>query len=216
MKKIFIATLATLSIFLVQTQVKSQPFTLLKDINTNPGANGGNSDPSYLINFNGTLYFSADSRNMGIFPPYREVFKTDGTSAGTVILRDIGQNSPGNPTGLTVFNGALYFAVNDNMHGYELWKSDGTDAGTVMVKDINPSGSSYPQSLAALGGNIFFAASNGSNGTELWKSNGTSAGTVLVKDINPGAASGYPTEKEAMREPSAESSLSIQLNGRTV
>ena len=196
MKKIFIATLATLSIFLVQTQVKSQPFTLLKDINTNPGANGGNSDPSYLINFNGTLYFSADSRNMGIFPPYREVFKTDGTTAGTVILSDIGQNSPGNPTELTVFNGALYFAVNDNMHGYELWKSDGTAAGTVMVKDINTTeaGGSHPANLTVVNNTLYFTANDGAanHGEELWKTDGTEAGTVMVKDVYAGTTSSSP------------------------
>lgn len=198
MKKIFIAGLAILSILLLtQNQGIGQPFTLLKDINTNPGANGGNSDPSSLTNFNGTLYFSADSRNMGIFPPYREIFKTDGTSAGTVILEDIGQNSPGNPTGLTVFNGTLYFAVNDNIHGYELWKSDGTADGTVMVKDINTTeaGGSHPSNLTVVNNTLFFTANDGAtnHGEELWKTDGTEAGTVMVKDIWAGTTSSSPT-----------------------
>lgn len=198
MKKIYFASLALLSILLTTTQVKSQPFSLLKDINTNPSSNSGNSDPSYLINFNGTLYFSADSRNTGINSSGREVFKTDGTSAGTVILKDIGQGGPGNPTDLTVFNGALYFAVNDNIHGYELWKSDGTSAGTVMVKDINTTepGGSHPANLTVVGNTLFFTADNGAtnNGEELWKTDGTEAGTVMVKDIKPGTSSSEPVD----------------------
>src|SRR5689334_9248426 len=105
MKRIFIASLGILSVLIMPSKAISQPFSLLKDINTNPSANAGNSDPSYFINFNGTLYFSADSRNTGINSSGREVFKTDGTTAGTVFLKDIGQGGPGNPTGLTIFNG---------------------------------------------------------------------------------------------------------------
>jgi ELWxxDGT repeat protein len=196
MKKFYIISLAILSILLATTKVNSQPFTLLKDINANPSANSGNSDPSYLINFNGTLYFSADSRNTGINSSGREVFKTDGTAAGTVMLKDIGQGGPGNPTDFTIFNGELYFVVNDNMHGYELWKSDGTAAGTVMLKDINTTepGGSHPANLTVVNNTLFFTANNGAtnNGEELWKTDGTEAGTVMVKDIKPGSASSEP------------------------
>ena len=57
MKRIFIASLGILSVLIMPSKAISQPFSLLKDINTNPSANAGNSDPSYFINFNGTLYF---------------------------------------------------------------------------------------------------------------------------------------------------------------
>jgi ELWxxDGT repeat protein len=75
-----------------------------------------------------------------------ELWKTDGTAAGTMMVKDI---NPGAGDGFlspfTVLNSALYFSATDGVTGYELWKTDGTAAGTVMVKDINPgAGDSYP------------------------------------------------------------------------
>src|SRR5262249_11737905 len=94
---------------------------------------------------------------------------------------------------LTDFNGTLFFAANDGVHGTELWKSDGTADGTVLVKDINPGRSgSYLFNLTVIDGTLFFTANDGVHGAELWKSDGTTAGTVLIKDINPGRASSYP------------------------
>ncbi len=68
-----------------------------------------------------------------------ELWKSDGTAAGTVLVKDI---RPGifnsNPLSLTNVNGTLFFAANDGVTGFELWKSDGTAAGTVMVKELTP------------------------------------------------------------------------------
>ncbi len=88
----------------------------------------------------------------------RELWKSDGTAAGTVLVRDIVPNtSTSAPGALIDVNGTLFFAVNDSVHGRELWKSDGTAAGTVLVRDINPgSADGFRQrSLAAINGNLF-------------------------------------------------------------
>ena len=117
-----------------------------------------------------------------------ELWKSDGTAAGTVMVKDINLSGSSNPSQLTAFGNTIYFAATDGTNGYELWKSDGTPDGTVMVRDINPSGDSNPESMAAFGSAIYFDAYEGTYGNELWKSDGTRDGTVLVKDfdVSPG------------------------------
>jgi ELWxxDGT repeat protein len=167
----------------------------VKDIR--PGTSNS-SDPRYLVNVNGTLFFSANNGTNG-----RELWKSDGTAVGTVMVKDIrsGPNSsnPGSRIavlisllgGMQNVNGTLFFTANDGSTGVELWKSDGTEAGTVLVKDIRPgSSSSAPQSFVNLNGTLFFTATDLTSGYELWRSDGSTAGTVLVKDILPGSGSG--------------------------
>jgi ELWxxDGT repeat protein len=140
---------------------------------------------SQLTNVNGILYFQADDGVNG-----DELWKSDGTEAGTVLVKDINVGSDSSDASdLTNVNGTLYFQATDGVNGYELWKSDGTEAGTVLVKDINAgsSGSSI-QYLTNVNGTLYFRADDGVNGDELWKSDGTAAGTVLVKDINVGSS----------------------------
>ena len=73
----------------------------------------------------------------------RELWKTDGTLAGTVLVADV---APGignaSPTDLAPIGTELYFAAGHGAAGRELWKSDGTAAGTVLVADVNAGASS--------------------------------------------------------------------------
>jgi ELWxxDGT repeat protein len=140
------------------------------------------SIPGNLTNVNGTLFFSAADGTTG-----GELWKSDGTAAGTVMVKDITPGPAGfSPGELANVNGTLFFRASDGATGAELWKSDGTAAGTVLVKDIRPgSDGSLPNHLVNVNGTLFFAANDGSNGFELWKSNGTAAGTVMVKQIDP-------------------------------
>jgi ELWxxDGT repeat protein len=118
-------------------------------------------------------------------PNHVALWKSDGTAAGTTLVKDIG--SPGEYTSvsdLTVVNGTLFFSGDDGVGGLELWKSDGTTAGTGMVADVNPGpASSSPANLTRVNGTLFFTAEVGSF-SELWKSNGTAAGTVLVAQFS--------------------------------
>jgi ELWxxDGT repeat protein len=132
---------------------------------------------NYLTDVGGTLFFKASGDGS-------ELWKSDGTAAGTEMVKNINPAYSGNnPSLLTNVGGTLFFTADDGTNGYELWKSDGSATGTVMVKDINPAGSG-PEYLTNVGGTLFFRADDG-NGKELWKSDGTAAGTEMVKDINP-------------------------------
>src|SRR5262245_4874757 len=160
---------------------------LVADINA--VASTAASNPAGFTNVNGTVYFKATDPVHG-----EELWKSDGTTAGTVLVKDIFPGSgPSTINYLSAMNGALFFVGQDGVHGNELWKSDGTEAGTVMVKDFVPGlAQGAFNSFIDFNGTLFFTFSDGVNGYELWKSDGTEAGTGMVKDINPGAGDGFP------------------------
>ena len=121
-----------------------------------------------------------------------EIWKSDGTEAGTVLVEDLRPGPAGSyPRALTNVAGILYFSAFDLDVGFELFRTDGP-AGAVLVKDIRPgqdpsSGpfSSEPGRFTALGDRLFFFANDGTRGQELWTSDGTAGGTTLVRDIAP-------------------------------
>ncbi len=168
------------------------PAFLVRDISPGPDASAV-SDPSDFIVLGDVVLFTADDNVHG-----RELWRTDGTSEGTVLVKDINPGSVSSivyaPDPFTPFKGAVFFVAYDQTHGGELWRTDGTADGTVLVKDINPGAgsSSYASGFFEWNGTLFFAASDETAGAELWKSDGTDNGTVRVADINPGMAGSSP------------------------
>lgn len=145
----------------------------------------------WVASLGGFLYFFADDGTNG-----REVWKSDGTGPGTVIVKNLTTTSS-LPDSLTLANGLVFFSANDGVSGDELWKSDGTEPGTTRLSDILPgSGDSSPQDLTRVGSSLLFTADDGVTlRRELWKSDGTVPGTVLVRDIHPWVGwSSNPTE----------------------
>jgi ELWxxDGT repeat protein len=158
----------------------------LADINVGAGAGMLGVQP---VVFNGAAYFVGnDPANTG-----REVWKTDGTVAGTVLLKDI---EPGvgssDPYGFTVFNGWLYFAATDAAAGREVWRTDGTAAGTTLAADlIAGAGDSNPSGFTVFNNQLYFQANTAANGVELYRL--TALGTWTTTDIAVGPNSSKPS-----------------------
>jgi ELWxxDGT repeat protein len=174
--------------------------SLVKDINPTGSSDPGDSAAA----LNGVLFFRANDPGV----TGEELWRSDGTEAGTYLVKDINTNGSdgSNPSDLTVVGNTLFFTANDGSEGggndgYELWKSNGTTAGTQLVEDINSTDNSFPSQLTKVGSTLFFTAydgpqGGGTHGYELWKStDGTAANTTIVEDINTNAlnASGNST-----------------------
>jgi len=139
---------------------------------------------SQAVRYEGIVYgeyilFDADDGVHG-----RELWISDGTQEGTVMVKDINPLGDSNPYEYFEYDGKILFRADDGINGTELWVTDGTNSGTYILKNINPSGSSDVRYFINYQNNVYFRA-NGSSGYELWMTDGTSGGTVLFKDINP-------------------------------
>ncbi|MHC5918141.1 MAG: ELWxxDGT repeat protein, partial [Nostoc sp.] len=112
------------------------------------------SSPSNLYNVNGTLYFTADNGINGL-----ELWKSDGTAAGTVLAKDINERTlSSSPNKLIDVNGTLYFIANDGVNGSQLWKVDPTTGNPVrlVVPNLYGNNADYIDSLTNVGGKLYF------------------------------------------------------------
>jgi ELWxxDGT repeat protein len=169
--------------------------TLLKDVNVSGSNRDQHSSPAQLTPAGNLTFFLAYTAETGI-----ELWKTDGTAAGTALVKDIYPGLPdSNILELTAVGDTVFFTANEPGHGRELWKSDGTAAGTVIVKELTAGtvGTSLSD-FTEMNGTLYFVARTDDLGEELWKSDGTAAGTVIVKDIGPGTGNSYPSDLKAI------------------
>ena len=153
---------------------------LVKTIGGAPFGAGLNS----LANIGGTLFFTSDDGG----PGFGEIWKSDGTEAGTVLLKDVLASATfgRTPSYFTNVGGKLFLSTQNTGTG-EIWKSDGTTSGTVLVKQFPAAGSSdvTPQNLVAAGSKLVFDVLDATGDPKLWSSDGTTTGTVLLA---PGTA----------------------------
>lgn len=141
------------------------PFVVSNYVNSNPATISGNK-----------AFFTANDSVHGF-----ELWVTDGTTDGTMMVKDINSGAGHGRVGNMVdVNGMLYFFADDGVHGEELWKSDGTAAGTVMVKDMAPGKvDAYGYCMTAGKNNLLYFYYN----MAIWQSDGTVQGTKAVDDF---------------------------------
>jgi ELWxxDGT repeat protein len=197
---------------------------LVKDIDPGPlvikkmeKTETGSSAPDSVLRTKKWIYFQASTVKYG-----EELWKSDGTTSGTKIVKDIvpGPGDSGPEDIVSTAPRTTFFRAWDKKHGEELWRTDGTESGTKLIKDINPDlppgarcdqsecgipkGWSHPDTVTVMGKQVFFAADDGKHGVELWKSDGTEKGTTLVKDINTVPGNSNPNDKGDAINRSAE------------
>ena len=88
---------------------------------SNPSYSLSISDIGSLTAVGSTLYFTASDGTNG-----RELWKSDGTASGTVMVKDINSgSSDSSPSYLAVVGNTLYFQATDGTNGSELWTNRG-------------------------------------------------------------------------------------------
>ncbi len=171
---------------------------IVKDIF--PGS--ASSFPAYITLVDNKLFFSSNDGIHGF-----ELWKSDGTEEGTILVKDINPNGNGipydpaldegninlNPHSFSNVNGTLFFTANDGINVLQLWKSDGTEGGTIQLEEVNNKVKGITN-LFAIGDILYFSGSTDQEGKELWRTDGTGAGTYLAADINPGPGSSNPSQ----------------------
>ncbi|HLP18624.1 MAG TPA: T9SS type A sorting domain-containing protein [Bacteroidota bacterium] len=132
------------------------------------------------------------TNNLLVFFNNNKVWRSDGTEAGTFILKNIsiyGATTGAPSHACAVLNDKLYFAgdsTQSNPVKDQLWVTDGTVGGTKLVKTINPSGPAGIGGMFVSDGKLYFYAYDGSgNGywCQPWVSDGTPAGTFKLKAV---------------------------------
>src|SRR5207244_9669657 len=113
-----------------------------------------------------------------------QLWKTDGTSDGTVMVKEFASGSSKSTlTRIVSVGSRAVFAVDDGVRGVEPWVSDGTPEGTILLRDISASGSSFPGDFFVADGIAYFSAADPEHGAELWQTDGTPEGTQLGADL---------------------------------
>ncbi|MEO5889169.1 MAG: hypothetical protein ABIQ31_02895 [Ferruginibacter sp.] len=130
--------------------------------------------PQHLTVFNSKLYFEASDPTHG-----QELYMSDGTAAGTILVKDILPGTGSSVGGeIAIYNGQMYFTC---YQLGEMWKSDGTAAGTQLVKTNFVDYTWY----SAVWNNKMYITSR--TNYPIYESDGTTAGTGNMTATNIGA-----------------------------
>ncbi len=120
---------------------------------------------SNLAVYEGKYYFTGKTSEVG-----EELWRSDGTVSGTVLLKDINPGSRSSkPEFMTHYLNQLCFIADTDNEGRELWCTDGTASGTRLVEDVNPGSEDGADSVIGEHNNrLLFVADDGMHGKELW------------------------------------------------
>ena len=159
---------------------------MIKDIESGSGS----GYPKCISVVNDFLLVSATTTSTG-----QELWRCDGTSDGTELIKDLYPGFYGEAFNLRVINGKMIF---DSQFANEYkYTSNGTPEGTYPLAFSSVGNNFHPAyGNPVLNGFVYFSgkalADSGNADFELWRTDGTPSGTTRVKDIAPGLGSSIP------------------------
>jgi ELWxxDGT repeat protein len=158
------------------------------------------SDPAGMFTFNNEVYFAARD-GFGSESTGRELWKTDGTAEGTVLVANIAGETPidfggrsSNPRGFTAVGDFLYFIAEDGEGTTGIWRTDGTSDGTEFVAEFD--GVFSDDRLVAIGDYVYFVGATfdlGDVEIELWYLD-TVTDDFAPIDLVPGDEGSFPSK----------------------
>ena len=132
-----------------------------------------------------------------------ELWRSDGTAEGTVLIRAFGPEDADGALPTEVFAEAggmlFYFANSTGGSLFVPWRTDGTAAGTFRLTEEGMPGCCLLPEMEAVGSRVFFGLRDEEHGHELWASDGTREGTRRVRDLAPGTQDSVPGELTAFQ-----------------
>ena len=152
-----------------------------KALGTTKLSSSANSLQKNIILYNDMLFYP------GVSGSEIELWKSNGTTAGTEMVRDINPSVRGIvlSSPLVKVNNLVLFGGATDSFGHELWVSDGTESGTKMIKDIVPGKpGSFPDNFIVTSDHVYFTAGTGGGNAEVFTSDGTALGTKQVTDFS--------------------------------
>lgn len=136
---------------------------------------GGGFYPLSLMAAGGRLYFNYYDPAVG-----EELWTSDGTEAGTHLLKDIYPGSKySSPHDFRELAGSVYFIATDAT-GPGLFTTDGTAEGTRRFEAV-PQNALVAGSLTRSGAYLYFIAGESGGGRSLWRTDGTVEGTRQLR-----------------------------------
>ncbi|MCW3167867.1 T9SS type A sorting domain-containing protein [Chryseobacterium sp. 09-1422] len=155
--------------FVFQQKLYVSDGTATGTIQINNVTNVGN----YIFENNGFVYFFGNNNNYG-----REIWKTDGSVAGTTVVKDI---NPGTASSIIFGNEKMYqfsnkivFIAMDGNSNLGLWSTDGSSINTTSFYTLSNNSIFYDFDFQNYDKLLFTVNGN------LWKTDGTSMGTNLI------------------------------------
>jgi len=140
---------------------------LAADLSFAIDASRGDAPTSLAVPELGLMFFSAGEEG-----DY-ELWATDGTAAGTRLVKDVNPAGPSRPSFMATLGGELFFLA-DLPAGKELWRSDGTPEGTERVDSLGTG-----KFTLVRAGEELFLLDEKAAGTDLLRTGGTELSLAL-------------------------------------